>query len=272
MGHIQQRSPKGHFLPGSSGCTLSMLIPSMRTQSTLERPSSLVLGHPYACGLRSKPVSDFPPTCVVSSDLKRLFTILSAGCEAMMQMMYSDGPGPVNGNPVPLTDQTIYRINIDFAPNDTITGVFGNWVDQCCYTRAITGIGFNMASGRQYGPYGNSNGNPFSFTGFVNGIYGTNFRYYSTYTVSSIGFWTIPSSPPPAPPSPPPSLPTPSATPPTAAYNLGRVRTIFNGNGDLSGLFDDGALYSGNFSRGSPCSEAMPRSSWCYVFSPRPTC
>lgn len=165
--------------------------------------------------------------------------------------MYSDAPGPVNGNPIPLTDQTVYRINIDFAPNDTITGVFGFWADQCCYTRAIVGLGFNMASGRQYGPYGADYGNPFRFTGPVYGIYGTTSTYYyATYTISSMGFWTTPSSPPPAPPSPPPSLATPPATPAGAVYNMGRVRTIFNGNGDINGLFDDGASYTGRFSRG----------------------
>eukprot|EP00884_Botryococcus_braunii_P015102 jgi/Botrbrau1/23593/Bobra.0141s0057.1 len=160
-------------------------------------------------------------------------------------MIYSDGPGPINGYRVRLIDPPDFTF--DFVPNDTITGALGSWTNQNYYTtsRVIVNLGFNMASGRQYGPFGGTGGYPFSFAGNVYGIFGT-YGDTTSYAPSSIGFWTDPASPPPAPPSPPPRPPSPvpAAPSPPPARNLGRIQTFaFGSTGDL--LFDDGPMYSG---------------------------
>jgi hypothetical protein len=155
-----------------------------------------------------------------------------------LQMLYREKPGPINGN-TDGRDQNP-EFSISFSPNDTIIGVFGTTMDQFGYTRAITTIGFYMASGRQYGPYGAASGTPFSFSGNVYGIYGT----LCSGTFCAVGFWTDAPSPPPAPPARPP--PPPSPPPPVNGTqpNNGRSQsTIFGTVRNIP--FDDGPFYSG---------------------------
>lgn len=152
-------------------------------------------------------------------------------------MVYSERPGPINSSPdFPRPD-----VNITFDSGDRIVGALGRtWAESGYYV--VSQLGFQMASGKQYGPYGQEYGTPFYHDGSVFSIFG---REVSNVGVSAIGFWTTPvSSPPPAPPSK--SAPVSPPPPPgrNALWNLGRIQTIPSGStGDL--VFDDGGTYSG---------------------------
>lgn len=160
-------------------------------------------------------------------------------------MVYRERQGPINGN----TDGRDSRpeISISFEPNDIIMAVFGLVIDNGSSQRAIVSIGFNMASGRQYGPYGGISGSPFTYNGPVYGIVGG----LSSGTLCAIGFWVDPPSPPPAPPARPP----PPLSPPPLAN-----RTLLNNGRSQSALFgtprnirfDDGPFFSGKSPRFFP--------------------
>lgn len=154
--------------------------------------------------------------------------------------MYLERPGPVNG----FSEGQAPDVQIVFDAGDRIVGLLGIAYDQNSW-QVITALGFYMASGKQYGPYGDtvnvvSPYTPFSTLGVVRGIFGT--AWDSNRAIVGIGAWIESSAPPPLPPaSPPPPLTPP---PPRSLYNWGRVKAISSGYiGNVQ--WDDGALYSG---------------------------
>lgn len=156
------------------------------------------------------------------------------------QMLYSERPGPVDGYSEGLTPD----VEITFDSGDRIAGAFGVFYDQNGW-QVITNLGFWMASGKQYGPYGDtinivSPYNAFSTLGIVRGIFGT--AWDNNRALTGIGYWMESAAPPPSPPARPPPPLTPP--PPRSLYNWGRVKAISSGYlGNVQ--WDDGAFYSG---------------------------
>lgn len=89
-----------------------------------------------------------PRNCLSNGDISMVASLMSIAGYQMLQVLYNERPGPLNG----WTSGRDYLpdINLEF-PNDLIVGVFGTFAYECCYNRAITSIGFNMASGQQNG-------------------------------------------------------------------------------------------------------------------------
>lgn len=155
-----------------------------------------------------------------------------------MQFLYQDKVTPVRGT----TDGRDYDpdIAINFDARDAIVNTFGTYIDQCCYIRQFYSLGFNMASGRQYGPYGTQGPNPFAQAGTAYGFYG----YVYRGLLESIGIWTDAPSPPPAPPARPPPPPSPLPVANRTLLNNGRTQTaLFGAFRNIE--FDDGPWYSG---------------------------
>lgn len=169
--------------------------------------------------------------------------------------MYRNLPGPINGPAASASTPPDYAV--DFDVSDQITGVFG-------YTSPnvgqIRGMGFYMASGKQYGMYGIT-GEAYFSTGAIYGIFGSLLKDAgATNRIWSLGFWIDPPQMPPAPPAqppppfqspPPPSpagRPRPPARPPPP--NLSRIQTQLFGYPGPSELtpVDDGPLHPGNAS------------------------
>lgn len=142
---------------------------------------------------------------------------------------------------------------INFDLPDRIVAAFGQAVADGRDSSAnrVWNLGFNMASGRQYGPYGQPYAPPvwvgqrqdFFVEGTFGGVFGSVSSQYRT--VTSIGFWTsIVSPPPPAPPFRPPPPPVPRSGPGPQPYNFGRVSGPWWGwPSDVA--WDDTAKYSG---------------------------
>lgn len=156
----------------------------------------------------------------------------------MLQVLYNERPGPLNG--WASGRDYLPDINLEF-PTDPIVGVFGTYANEGYpgYNRAITSIGFNMASGQQNGPYGTPYGNPFTFTGKAYGFFGSGWN--DARYITSIGVYTDPPTPPPAPPArPPPPPPPANGTSPPPAYNLGRIKSFLSGSAADGTYWDDG--------------------------------
>lgn len=169
-------------------------------------------------------------------------------------MVYSERLGPIDGT----QDFARPDVNITFDTGDRIVGAIGRtWAESGYYV--VSQLGWLMASGKQYGPYGQEYGTPFYHEGSVLSIFG---RDIPSVGISAIGFWTILlSSPPPAPPFQSASIA--SAPPPgrNALWNLGRIQTGPAGStGDV--LFDDGATYSGNHVELCPACRTLCGRSW----------
>lgn len=136
----------------------------------------------------------------------------------------------------------------------------------------LTSFSLKTSSGIIYGPFGNPNsGTGWVSIGSIYSFYGGVSTAAGLRTLSSIGFYTDPPSPPPLPPvspSPPPSPPRGPAPPP--AWKFGRVKTPTVGFvGDY--FWDDGGRFSGKpFSTAGPATPSMSR---CNLVSHRgPTC
>eukprot|EP00884_Botryococcus_braunii_P015104 jgi/Botrbrau1/23595/Bobra.0141s0059.1 len=153
-----------------------------------------------------------------------------------IQFLYMERPGPING----YSDNRVPDIAIGFDAGDRIAGAFGLAYDVNSW-QGLRGLGFWMASGRQFGPYGGADlGNPFTLFSTVRGIYGT--AWDNNRLITAIGFWIDSPSPPPAPPARPPAVASPP--PPRSVFNWGRVRSISSGYvGNVK--WDDGPYYSG---------------------------
>jgi hypothetical protein len=152
-------------------------------------------------------------------------------------MVYSERRGPINT----YSDNFAPDVVITFDAGDRIVGAFGQTFSNNYYV--LYSLGFWMASGKQYGPYGMQYGTPFRYEGNVFSIFGTSWG--NTRGISSIGFWTDPVLPPP--PAPPFRPPPPVAPPPPARgalWNLGRVQTYLSGY-VATVAWDDGAYYTG---------------------------
>lgn len=90
----------------------------------------------------------------------------SHGAAVVTQLIYSDGPGPITGWAVMANPD----VGVDFDAGDRIVGAFGNFDRYCCWFKGFWNLGFWMASGKQYGPYGRPPGpygNPFTFLGNI---------------------------------------------------------------------------------------------------------
>jgi hypothetical protein len=115
-------------------------------------------------------------------------------------------------------------------------------------TNGLNRIGFFMASGKQYGPYGGPSGTSFTSLGTVYGIFGSTGS--SQQTITGLGYWTDAPAPPPAPPGRgplllrPPPPPGTSLPPPPLPISNGRSPLGPYGTpGDTA--WDDGPFYSG---------------------------
>eukprot|EP00884_Botryococcus_braunii_P018986 jgi/Botrbrau1/5771/Bobra.0134s0038.2 len=105
---------------------------------------------------------------------------------------YVGGPNLTNGSPNCTATQ------VTLLQNETLTAAVGTW------TSCITQLSFNTSFARVLGPFGQSAGQQWSFTGPIYGLYGTFNPYYLAPCISTIGFYTsIPPPPPPVSPIPP---------------------------------------------------------------------
>eukprot|EP00884_Botryococcus_braunii_P011613 jgi/Botrbrau1/20452/Bobra.145_2s0016.1 len=165
------------------------------------------------------------------------------------QAIYAEIPGAIRGTTNGRDSTPDY--SLDFVPGDRLVGIFITRSSSDYYGPLVS-LGFWMASGRQYGPYGGVDGDLQWYSlGNVYGFYGA---LYNRLPVG-LGIWTDAASPPPAPPfrppprlspSPPPSPPIqgPSPPPRPPTINNNRIRTTRYGpTGSVA--WDDGPNYSG---------------------------
>ncbi len=135
-----------------------------------------------------------------------------------LQTYYVEALGPIRGMTTARNNTPDVSINLQ---GDWITGVFGRTSDS-----AVISLGFWTRSGAQHGPYGGTDGSPFSFLGTVNSFFGGVYNHDGR--LAGIGFWTNAPSPPPA----PPAVPVNFAPPPPSNF---RLRSPFYGGGGWDG-------------------------------------